>query len=479
MWKRWRDSLRPALIITRREITDTMRDWRIVFPIVILVTAFPFLANFAASRGLKFVNEYGAKMIIERLFPFLMLTVGFFPSSFSLVIALETFVGEKERRSLEPLLATPLTNLQLYLGKLLAATIPPVLASYLGMAVYLLLLWLSVGWTPSGELLAVSMVLSTAEALVMVTGAVIISSQATSVRASNLLASFVIIPMAFLLQAEASMLLFANYALLWWIAVFLVVVDMLLIRLGVRIFDREHLLGRDLDTLDVGRLWRAFWQAAWPHHGLKALYTREIPAILRGMRSELLITMVVIFGGGWIVGQWGAAHFQLPCSAFSLDYLINRQTISEAVVKTGLLPSFSAWAIFVNNTRSLVGAAILSLFSLGILGMLILLAPMALLVYVGLQIGCLGVNPWGFLAVFILPHGILELPAAILATAQAMRMGDIILAPPDAGGGIAGIFREIGHFVKLLLAVVLPLLLLAAWIEAHVTPELVIRYLGG
>lgn len=49
------------------------------------------------------------------------MVVGFFPASFSLVIALETFVGEKERKSLEPLLAAPLTNTQLYLGKMLAA----------------------------------------------------------------------------------------------------------------------------------------------------------------------------------------------------------------------------------------------------------------------------------------------------------------------------------------------------------------------
>ena len=73
----------------------------------------------------------------ERLMPFLMMIVGFFPISFSLVIALETFVGEKERHSLEPLLATPLTNAELYWGKTLAAMIPPLVASYVGLGVYL------------------------------------------------------------------------------------------------------------------------------------------------------------------------------------------------------------------------------------------------------------------------------------------------------------------------------------------------------
>ena len=84
--------------------------------------------------SIAFVERYGGELIIERLYPFLMLVVGFFPSTFSLVIGLETFVGEKERRSLEPLLTTPLTDFQLYLGKLLASTAPPVLASYLGQS---------------------------------------------------------------------------------------------------------------------------------------------------------------------------------------------------------------------------------------------------------------------------------------------------------------------------------------------------------
>ena len=422
--KRWRRSLwsdlRPALVVTRREVRDTMRDWRIVFPIVILVTFFPFLANFAASEGIDFVNEYGASLIIERLFPFLMLVVGFFPSSFSLVIALETFVGEKERGSLEPLLATPLTDRQLYLGKLLASTIPPVLASYLGMGVYLGLLNLSMGWRPEPELLVLAVLLSTVEALVMVSGAVIVSSQATSVRAANLLASFIIIPMAFLLQAQAGFLLFADYAVLWWIAVFLVVVNILLIRLGIRIFDREHLLGRDLDYIDLSRAWQTFRTAAWPRRGLKALYVEEIPALLGAIRAELLLSFLVVFVGGALIGLWGATNVALP------EVLIDFEQVSDQA--TSETP--------------------------------------------------LGISPWLFLTAFVLPHGILELPAALIATAQAMRMGDVILEPPDDGGGMTGIVRELGHFVKLFIALVLPLLLIAAWIEVNITPQLVVRLFG-
>jgi uncharacterized membrane protein SpoIIM required for sporulation/ABC-type transport system involved in multi-copper enzyme maturation permease subunit len=464
-------------VVTRREIKDTLRDWRIIMPIVILVTIFPFLANLAANRGVDFVNKYGADIIVERLFPFLMLVVGFFPSSFSLVIALETFVGEKERRSMESILATPLTDLQLYIGKLLAATFPPVMASYLGMGVYVLLLGFSLHWWPEPSLLLVSLVLSTAEALVMVSGAVIVSSQATSVRAANLLASFIIIPMAALLQAEAGLLLFAHYTTLWLIALFLIVLNVMLIRLGVQVFDREHLLGKDIDRLDIKGIGRTFWRAAWPGQGLKRLYGREIPDILRGLRSELWLTLLVVFVGGSLVGWWGSHNFALPEDMLT-DFEITTMTqgqFREAVEQSGLLPTFSTWAIWWNNIRALGIAALLALFTIGIGALLLLMAPIAIVAYMTLQVVRLSINPWLFLTVFILPHGIIELPAAVIATAQAVRIGDILLSPPEQGGGVMGVAREAGRFVKLFVALIIPLLLLAAWVEAEVTMPLALN----
>lgn len=470
---------RPVMVIVKREIRDTLRDWRIIFPIVLLVFIFPFLAEMAATFGLNFVNRYGAGLIIERLYPFLMLVVGFFPTTFSLVIALETFVGEKERRSLEPLLALPLTNFQLYIGKLLATTLPPLLASYVGMLFYLLLLGLSVGWWPSAQLMLVGVVLATAKALVMVTAAVIVSSQSTSVRAANLVASFIIVPMTMLLQVEAGLLLFANYGALWLVALALVVVDALLVRLGMQVFNRESLLGREIDFLDIKGIGRTFWEALWPRQGLVGLYRREIPQLLRAMRPELLLTVLVVFGGSLWIGYWGASRFPIPAQYLNFNISLDMESFERSAVSSGLLSEFSAWAIWFNNIRSLVFGAFLGLFTFGILAQMLLMAPLVIIAYFVLQVGRVGLSPWMFLAVFVLPHGLFELPAAVMATAQAMRIGDIILRPPEKGGGVMGMVREIGHFLKLLLAVVIPLLLIAALIEAWVTPRLVIWYLGS
>src|SRR5512147_228147 len=139
---------RGVWLLTRRELRDTLRDWRMVTPIVLLTLVFPVIMTLTAGAAQNFVNRFGTPLIAERLIPFLLMIVGFFPISFSLVIALEAFVGERERKSLEPLLATPLSNGQLYTGKMLASMIPPLLASYLGIGVYLVGLMIFRGWTP-------------------------------------------------------------------------------------------------------------------------------------------------------------------------------------------------------------------------------------------------------------------------------------------------------------------------------------------
>ena len=90
------------------------------------------------------------------------------------------------------------------------------------------------------------------QALIMVAGAVVVSSQTTSVRASNLLASFIIVPMALLIQFEAAMMFWGNRAGLWWLVLALLITLVVLVRMGIRLFNREELLGRDIDQLRIG-----------------------------------------------------------------------------------------------------------------------------------------------------------------------------------------------------------------------------------
>lgn len=259
-----REELYPAYLIARREVRDQFSDWRVLFPIIILTAFFPFLMNVVVQQMLDFVEKYGATIVAERLIPLLLMIVGFFPISMSLVIALETFVGEKERGSIEPLLDSPLKDWQLYFGKMVASTAPPLVGSFFGMAVYLIGLIIQGVPLPETSTIVMVFVLTIVQAIMMVSGSVVVSAQATSVRAANLLASFIIIPSAFLIQIEALIMFWGrNVSDLWWMVIAVLILSYLLIRLGISHFQREKLLGREIDILNFKWMWKTFWDSFW------------------------------------------------------------------------------------------------------------------------------------------------------------------------------------------------------------------------
>ncbi len=475
----WND-LRRAWIVTRREVRDQFRDWRIMVPIGMLTLFFPGLMNFTAKQVVGYVQRYDVPLIGDRLIPFLLMVVGFFPISISLVIALESFVGEKERRSIEPLLSSPLTDLQLYLGKLLAVIIPPVAASYLGIAVYLVGVYRQVGWVPNAELFIQVVVLTTVQALVMVSGAVVISVQATSARAANLLASFIIVPMAMLLIGESMVMFWARYNVLWWAIVGQILIAGLLIRTGIAYFNREELLGREFDTLNLrwnGLIfWRAFRGEAqslgeWYRH----VWTRTLP----GMRLPILAVMLVLLGGVW-VGVQQAEVFALPPQALDWSHLENGFVGGDGWPDAiRFFSVHGVGAVLFQNLRAITLATVLGLFTFGVMGLLVLMLPFTLIGYFAATVARAGVSPVTFLLAFVLPHGVLEIPAIIIAGAALFQVGATLTAPARGRTMSEALVESLANWLKVLLAVAIPLFLLAAVLEIYFTPWVATRIFGG
>jgi len=458
------------MIIARREVRDQLRDWRIIFPILGLTVFFPYLMNFTARQALEFVQQYGATIIGERLVPFLFMIVGFFPISVSLVIALESFVGEKERGSIEPLLNTPLKDGQLYLGKLISSTVPPLLSSFLGMGVYVIGLVREQIPLPETEIMVQIILLIVVQAVVMVSGAVVVSSQATSVRAANLLASFIIIPAALLIQAEALMMFWGTNASLWWAVGGLVCLAVLLVRVGLAQFRREELLGREIDILNFRWGWRVFRQAFWGNaHSLKDWYRVVVSQTIRRLALPAVLVTCLTLVGIWL----GAEQVK----RFSIELSSSR--VEDVQGQLGVL--LDRWPIFSfqpvldiwwQNLRVLLVSLVLGVISFGILGVLPLLASVGL---AGYLVNLLSVNqiaPWTYWAGLMLPHGIIEISAAILASAAVLRMG-AILATPTHGKTIGEVWLcGLADWAKAMIGLVAPLLFLAAAVEAWITPHL-------
>ncbi len=474
------DRLRPALIITRREIRDQLRDWRIILPILILTLIFPFLANFTTRRILIFVQKYGATLLAERFIPFLLMIVGFFPISISLVIALESFAGESERRTIEPLLSSPLNDGQLYLGKLLACVVTPLLAAYLGMAVYLVGIYQGSSWRPDPMFLVLIGLLTAVQALVMVSGAVVISTQTTSVRAANLLASFIIIPVALLIQVESVMMLWADYKVLWWVVLALVVLAILLVRMGITHLNREELLGHEIDSLDLNWIGKVFRrQFIGDAHNASEWLRHEIPLTLRRLRIPIgWMTLLLV-----AVTCLGAIEFKrLGISAEQLGFdrlgNIDARILSQ-MSQMGFFNPASVLTLFWHNLRAVSIAAILGSFTLGVAGVLVLMLPMGLIGFFTGAAGLAGLNPLTVLAAFTLPHGLLEIPAIILSGAAILQVGASFVSPNQGQSISEGMVRSLADWAKVTLAIVIPLFLGAAILEVFISPQVMVKLLGG
>lgn len=475
-WGNLSHDLRMTWIVIRREVRDSFRDWRIIIPILILTIFFPALMNFTAGRLLNFVEDYGAEIIATQLIPFLMLVVGFFPMSFSLIIALETFAGERERKSMEPLLATPLTDTQLYIGKMVSALMPPLIASYLGMAVYMVGLYFSVDWRPTSQLLIQTVMLSTVQGVIMVAGAVIVSSQTTSVRAANLLASFIIVPMALLIQAEAAALFWGNHVGIWWLILALTITAMVLIRMGIKTFNRESLMGQEIDQIHIkviaGQLWRQFSGRAdngrYPH---PINWYKQTIGLIPELKYPALLLIAVLAGSVWL-GLSMAQTYPLSAdiqAQISGDQLAENAQLIQGVAKHLPVP------IFIQNMRVVLLQTLLGLFTFGVLAALIFMLPIGVLTFLAAQVSMAGEDPFLFLLATVVPHAIVELPTLLLVGAAALRWQVTMISPPPDKTLSEAFLLRAADFARIFIGLVLPLLALAALVEAYITP-LVIQW---
>ncbi len=471
------DKLRPALVITRREVRDHFRDWRIIGPILLLIIILPILMNYGSGRFLNFADRYGAQIEVNQVFPFLLMVVGFFPVTVALVLALESFVGEKERRSIEPLLNSPLTDFQIYFGKLLAALIPSLMASYLGMALYLMWVYFQGVWFPSGGLLIQIFALATTNCLIMVSGAVVVSSQTTSMRAANLLAVFIILPMAVLLQAESAVIVWARDAVLFWTVVGEIIIAIMLVRIGIAHFNREELIGREFDSFDLRAGMTTFWkgfrgEATTPWDW----YRRELRKTFEQMRLPALLVVVVLIGG-LVIGASLADQFVIPSEFISIES-IRGGTIS-GLENLRFLEDSNIPSVWFSNLQTIILATIVGLLSFGVLALIVMVLPILLIGFITATIASAGLSPFLFLLAFVLPHGILEIPAIILAGAAIVRLGATLASPsPGRTIGEAWLVAMV-DWAKVMVGLVIPLLLGAAIIEVLVTPRIVSWVFGG
>lgn len=468
-------NLSAIWMVAQREFTDQFRDWRIVVPMFLLVTLFPFIADDTTRQAVNFMNRFGGSLILDNLIPFVVLVIGFFPLSFTLVVALESFVGEKERGTIEPLLSSPIEDRHMYLGKLLVGITTPLVFSFASIGIYLFLVARRDVAFPSAYMLALIFLLTFAHAVLMVSSAIVISVQATTIRAANLLASFIVVPVAFLLQGETILIFWGNEDVLWFAIIGVTLLAALLVRLGLSHFRREYLLGREIDSINLkwmGRTFRNRFKGDATSVG--EWYRTELPVSLRQLRQPLGIVLGLALITGiasylWVVANVPAYIDLSPdrigeFRTFIADNLNNLDSLGQR------LP---APLLFYHNARTTVAFLVLGLVSFGTLGLTLFIGNIAL---VGGVLGAahlVGYSPLLAFVAGILPHGMFELTAIFLATAAMLRVGAQLVTPqPDKSLGEI-LLISLADWSRVFVGIVLPLLAIAAIIEIYLTPSLI------
>jgi stage II sporulation protein M len=73
----------------------------------------------------------------------------------------------------------------------------------------------------------------------------------------------------------------------------------------------------------------------------------------------------------------------------------------------------------------------------------------------------------------ILPHGVFELTAVIIATAAVLKVGAVIVTPqPDKSMGEVFLL-SLADWFKVFIGLVVPLLAIAAVVEVYLTPLII------
>jgi ABC-2 type transport system permease protein len=240
----------------------------VLFPAVIILvpTRIESVAQqmFTSPEGFAKIQQYLAPFLGEQIAglsgpaAWIKLTTGYYlapflmimPLMLSTIIGAESFVGEKERKTLEALLYTPASDAELFMGKLLASCLPAVGLAWIGFLIYAITVNLAalpvMGgiWFPLPNWWPLMLWLTPAIATLGMAISVLISVKAnTFMEAYQLSGSLVVLVVA-LIAGQIAGVLVLNVGVTLLLGAGLWIIDAVLIRYSVRIFSRTSLISR-------------------------------------------------------------------------------------------------------------------------------------------------------------------------------------------------------------------------------------------
>lgn len=236
--------MRRISVILAKEWAEARHNKMILLSVVLLPLVMVGTALFMVYQG-KGIGNPAAQVALfnTALMYFLIL-----PALIPVAIAVYAIVGEKEQGSLEPLLATPITDLELFLGKALASIIPALVMTWSGFGLFVAVAIPLIGGIPPHVLtppwLGAIFGLSPFLALFSVGVTMLVSARATDVRAAYQFSSFAVVPVIIPLIIYSSRKTLVSLTLIGAEGAVLLVGSGIVLYLAIRVFRREQILTR-------------------------------------------------------------------------------------------------------------------------------------------------------------------------------------------------------------------------------------------
>ena len=270
-------NMHKAWLVFKKDWLEIKRNWQVLLPIIILPiifsVVFPIIITFVSSAPTQNMsaqdfqslipnlpldvqaqiaqmtpNQIGTYIMVLYFFaPFFLII----PVMASSVMASDSFAGERERKTIEALLATPISDSELLLGKILVSFIPAMLVTFVSFSVYAVLVDITTFGMFNGMLL-----LPTVNFLIMIFGVaptlalcsigltVMISAKVKGFKEAQQISVVLLLPVLGIVFGQMSGALILGPIVLAALIGILSLVDIAVFYFGVKIFRREEILSR-------------------------------------------------------------------------------------------------------------------------------------------------------------------------------------------------------------------------------------------
>ena len=257
--------------IIRKDLKEVLGTGQIVLPMIIVPLVFViFLPSVVILSSGSLVKDPDTAQMIDNMPRFLteqlsgfseqqmiayFMLVFIFSSFFliipimvSTLIAANSFAGEKERKTLEGLLYTPVTDMELVVGKILTAWMPSLAVSWLCFVIYAVVVNV-LGYRlfegvffPTANWFALMLVLVPAVAFASIALVVMISSKVRGFQEANQIAGALVLPLVLMTVGQfTGVVVFSTIIVIITGAAF-AVVDVILLLFILSVFHRDRLL---------------------------------------------------------------------------------------------------------------------------------------------------------------------------------------------------------------------------------------------